>query len=83
MKWHRGKTDKGSEVFDLLESDLQYKILKCTCHGVPTGRYIAFIPRDGARPFVLGGFGSSQEAKVACEDHLKEGTRLTPQSAIA
>ena len=54
---------------DLIESDLKYKILMCTSHGTPTGRYLAFLPRINGRPAVLGGFNNSKEAKDACEAH--------------
>lgn len=67
MRWRKVKED-------LIESDVKYKILKCTSHGVPTGRYIAFLPRVGDRPAVLGGFDSSVEAKRKCEQHALGST---------
>lgn len=70
MRWKVAE-HQGSKVSDLIVSDLNYKILRCTRHGVPTGRYLAFLPRVGERPQLLGGFDSSDSAKKKCEEHAK------------
>ena len=63
MRWKLAETD-------VLESDMRYKVLRCTAWGKPTGRYIAFLPRVNDRPAVLGGFNSADEAKRACLNHF-------------
>lgn len=70
MDWYFYKLKDGTNAPHTLVSSAGYSLLRCTCNGVPTGRYLLFKGVNTTRDFiVIGGYDSSDAAKAAAEAH--------------
>ena len=77
MRWGPYKLKDRLYAEYLTVSDGGYAVMRCVVEGIPTDRYLAFRGLSGSPGFqVLGGYGSEEDAKAACEANKAQSCEI-------